>query len=253
MSNCGVGATIREGRRGQRYLLTLSWSRLPAVGAMLQSGTHNPVWLFSSLTISSHGAGIKQKTLSDLVKKIEYVDANGALRIIDENDERFLSAASGCFGLLGIVTHLTMQLEPMSYARLQPAKVDVVRAVPPPPDMKIKDLPIVFQKQLSRLSPAQRVEDQADFERRALDSYYAEWFWFPYHDQVWINTWNKTDDPKGAQAYPGNWGKIIQFVETVAIQVLQNTPFYRWFGGGRFALSAATLMSRCIATRLSDD
>jgi len=203
-------------------------------------------------TIYSHGAGHKQQTLSDLVKRIDYVDANGIPRVIDEHDKEFLSAASGCFGLLGVITHLTLQLSPMSYAMLRPVKVDVIRAIPPPPGMKMEDIPPMLRKNITE---KQRAEDQADFERRALEDYYAEWFWFPYHDKVWINTWDKTDDEVGVHAYPGTWGKILQFVETITIQILQSTSTYRLFGKW-FALRTTTIISRCAVARpptLSDN
>lgn len=66
-------------------------------------------------------------------------------------------------------------------------------------------------------------EAQADFERRAANDYYAEWFWFPYSDYAWINTWEITDDPSGAEDYPSPVSKVIQLASTLAMQVLQET------------------------------
>jgi hypothetical protein len=187
----------------------------------------------------SHGAGIKHQTLSDLVKRIEYVDANGVPQSIDENDKGFLSAASGCFGLLGIVTHLTLQLNPMTYAILKPLKMDVIRAVPPPPGFDRSLIPPMLRK---KLTAKEMADDQAAFEKRALNDYYAEWFWFPYHPQVWINTWETTTDPTGVVSYPSDVGRILQFVETIAIQVLQNTKLFETLGEW-FALRVTTLIS----------
>ena len=135
----------------------------------------------------------------------------------------------------------------MSYAILRPLKVDVIRAIPPPPGMKLEDIPPMLRIKLSLKDLA---DAQADFERRALNDYYAEWFWFPYHDKVWINTWENTDDPKGAESYPGRWGKILQFVETISMQVLQNTLIYRKLGEW-FALRMTTLFSRYDVSGLS--
>lgn len=75
-----------------------------------------------------HGAGRRNMTLSDLVRKIEYVDANGESRYVDNPDQ--LRAASGCFGLMGVVTHITMEFPPMTYAQLAPKKMPVIQAVP---------------------------------------------------------------------------------------------------------------------------
>ena len=43
-----------------------------------------------------HGAGLRNKTLSDLVYEIEFVNANGELQKV--NDSNQLKAAAGCFG-----------------------------------------------------------------------------------------------------------------------------------------------------------
>ena len=67
-----------------------------------------------------HGAGIRHRTLNDYVRAIEYVDANGVHRTI--SDPSHLRAAAGCFGLLGIVTHITFELDKMSYAIMEPTK-----------------------------------------------------------------------------------------------------------------------------------
>ena len=123
----------------------------------------------------SHGAGRNHKTLSDLVRKIEYVDANGELRTIESSEKRFLSAASGCFGLIGVITHLTLEFEPMSYAVMKPLKVSVVEAVPPPLEY-VARLPPQLKRKYEDLKPAQLEKAQKDFEERANEHYYAEWF-----------------------------------------------------------------------------
>lgn len=46
-----------------------------------------------------HGAGITHKTLSDLVREIEYVDANGKVQKVSDPEK--IKAAAGSFGLLG--------------------------------------------------------------------------------------------------------------------------------------------------------
>lgn len=63
-----------------------------------------------------HGAGITHKTLSDYVRRIEYVDCNGELRVVD--DARHTKAAAGALGLLGVVTHITFELDAMTYGVL---------------------------------------------------------------------------------------------------------------------------------------
>ena len=77
-----------------------------------------------------HGSGISTTTLSDLVVSIEFVNAKGELQVVD--DPHHLKSASACFGMLGIVTSLTMKLDPQSYARMIPEKKALPLAIPPP-------------------------------------------------------------------------------------------------------------------------
>ncbi|MCJ1418277.1 hypothetical protein MMC32_004624 [Xylographa parallela] len=171
-----------------------------------------------------HGAGIKQQTLSDLMKKTEYVDANGVPRVSNEQDRRYFSATGWCLGLIGVFTDLTLPLE---VTQLCSVMVNVTRANPPLQDMKLEDIILVLRK---KLGPREMAAAQADSGRRALNDCYAEWIWFPCHEKVWIGTWDRTDIPKDAESYPGGWGTILQFVETISMQVLQDTPIYREVG-----------------------
>ena len=166
-----------------------------------------------------HGAGRRHPSLSDLVQSIEYVDVNGVLQTIDSSQPKFLSVASGCFGLLGIVTHITLILDPMSYAVMQPRKLPAMIAIPPPPEMSAEDIPAALR---TTMTSEQRTVAQADFEKHLLDDFYSEWFWFPYTSEVWVNCWNTMDDPLGAVNYPSDPEVFLQFVQTVAIQILQN-------------------------------
>ncbi|KAL4757008.1 uncharacterized protein BDW70DRAFT_119311 [Aspergillus foveolatus] len=164
-----------------------------------------------------HGAGIRHKTLSDLVYAIEYVDVHGKLQIITRADDDFLSAASGCFGLLGVVTHITLVVDKMTYAAMAPQKQAVIDAIPPPDSLRSRVPPPLNQPR----TPEQIRRAQEDFEKKAAKEYYAEWFWFPYSDQIWINTWSTTTDPTGVQDYPDNEEIAVQWLQAVAIEALQ--------------------------------
>ncbi|KAF5658163.1 oxidoreductase [Fusarium circinatum] len=174
-----------------------------------------------------HGAGLRNMTLSDLVRKIEYVDANGNLQAVD--DPKQLLAASGCFGLMGVVTHITMEFPPMSYAKLAPLKMPVIKAVPPPPGFDEETIPPALLKYWTPLSAAEKQKCQAEFERRATNDYYAEWFWFPYSDYSWVNTWDNTMDGTGAISFPDDAHIWLSFVETVTMNILQNADLLQDF------------------------
>ncbi|KAL6411673.1 oxidoreductase [Ilyonectria robusta] len=198
-----------------------------------------------------HGAGRRNMTLSDLVRKIEYVDANGEIQYVDNPDH--LRAASGCFGLMGVVTHITMEFPPMTYAQLAPKKMPVIRAVPPPPGLAEKDIPPALFKDWKNLSPKEQHDCQAEFERRATNDYYAEWFWFPYSDFSWVNTWDNTTDSKGVQAFPDNTHIFLSFIQTVTMNVLQNAKILNdLIQVTQMSEAAVTLISRAAMAALPE-
>jgi len=167
-----------------------------------------------------HGAGRQNSTLSDLVRRIEYVDVNGVSQVVEKPEH--LRAASGCFGLMGVVTFITMEFPPMSYAVIEPVKMPVIQAVPPPSGMDESKIPPALLANWTVLSKAQKQQCQADFERRATNDYYAEWFWFPYSDCAWVNTWNNTSDPQGVVEFPDNTHIFLSFIQTFIMNILQN-------------------------------
>lgn len=132
-----------------------------------------------------HGAGQRHQTISDYVRKIEYVDANGKLQTV--SNSKWLKAAAGSFGLLGIITHITFAFDKMSYADMTPKKTPVNLAIPPPLDYyNSKIVPKPLRKKYSR---AQLEAARVDFVDRATRDYYSEWFWFPFQQEVFVNCW----------------------------------------------------------------
>lgn len=152
---------------------------------------------------------------------MEYVDANGTLRKIDMSTPDILRAAAGCFGLIGVVTHLVLELDPLGCALMEPRKVPVVEAIPPPPDMPDSMIPAALRPK-HPLSPERKAEIQRDFETRATTTDYAEWFWFPYSSEVWVNTWHKTLDTSHAVNYPSDAKTILQVFGTFMAQIAQD-------------------------------
>ncbi|KAB8302050.1 hypothetical protein EYC80_005502 [Monilinia laxa] len=165
-----------------------------------------------------HGAGRRHKTVSDYVRAIEYIDANGIHRTITKRAH--LRAAAGCFGLLGIVTHITFLLSPMSYAVLRPTKPDIALAIPP---LSPSDVPIALRKSWT---PAQYADALADFEDKANNDYYSEWFWFTRSQQAWVNTWNETGDAEGAVEYPSPFDTFVQWVQGWVGSVLTGSEVF---------------------------
>ena len=136
-----------------------------------------------------HGSGLSTNTLSDLVVEVVYVDAKGALQVVNQPDE--LAAASGAFGLLGVVVSITIQLEAMNVTDMMPVKLPLPLAIPPPADYA---LPHEVQLMIKEQGITSQMLDDARvrFVTRCETDYYLEWFWFPYQNDVWVNTWSST-------------------------------------------------------------
>lgn len=88
----------------------------------------------------------------------------------------------------GIVTHITFELDKMTYAMLSPLKQDVKLAIPPPAGYKI---PAAVKW---KYTEAERLKAEADFIKKA-GSFYSEWFWFAYQSKSWVNCWYELPQP----------------------------------------------------------
>lgn len=119
--------------------------------------------------------------------EVTYVDARGDLQTV--NDPAELRAASGAFGLLGVVVSVTLQLDTMGVVDMMPVKLPVALAIPPPKDYTM--LPEVKKMCDDKGVTSQAIEKaRLDFIWRCENDYYVEWFWFPYQEDVWVNTWS---------------------------------------------------------------
>ncbi|KAH6903835.1 hypothetical protein BKA70DRAFT_1110157 [Coprinopsis sp. MPI-PUGE-AT-0042] len=204
-----------------------------------------------------HGSGLTTTTLSDLVVEVQYVDAKGEVRTI--NDKAELLAASGAFGLLGVVVAVTLQLDTMGVTDMSPVKLPIPLAIPPPPDYP---LPYEIAKLIKNkgITKEQLEQAQKDFEKRCETDYYLEWFWFPYQEEIWVNTWSKRDitpDDRSIQAYPGDGlldgVKSQQVQASLAEALVDYTPF-RWLSGRlqAYTMGLASLLALPNVTQQKD-
>lgn len=197
-----------------------------------------------------HGAGARHGTVSDFVRAVEYVDANGKLQEI--SDPGHLRAAAGCFGLLGIVTHITFELDKMTYAVLEPLKVDVARAIPP---LDINQVPRALRDdEWGKPEYIQELEAcRKDFETRAANDYYSEWFWFTFQQKVWVNTWNNVADPEGAKEYPDSESVFLQWLQGWLGGIITETSFFQALPGAWQAQLLATMGLAVLPPTLGED
>ncbi|KAF8318789.1 hypothetical protein DL93DRAFT_2054313 [Clavulina sp. PMI_390] len=188
-----------------------------------------------------HGAGFGTKTLSDLVVEVEYVDAQGNIQVVNDPEE--LKVASGCFGLLGVVISITLQVEDMQVAELRPSKTHMLLAVPPPVDYMDR-LPEEVKKimKADKITNDKLAKARDDFKIRCETDYYLEWFWFPYQTNCWVNTWNRhpatAADKVQIKTYPetgGINGANAQALEGTIANHIVNWPIFKMASGYRQA------------------
>lgn len=181
-----------------------------------------------------HGAGIKNQTLSDLVHEIEFVNPKGIIQRVSDPEQ--LRAASGAFGLLGIVTAVTLRLDEMTYAKMMPTKTHVTQSIPPPDGFNVpKDL------RPSKAPKPEKVKEFVDaFESHCRDDYYAEWFWFPLQQNTWNNCW-QTQKEGASKAKPmSEISAFSQGLQGILGQAFNETlgQFSGWFQTQILARSA---------------
>ena len=230
---CKIGAATTN-EQFRRWCL----SKLPGGGKWLWTVPLNVImveitWGGSNAPVC-HGAGWKNKTLSDLVAEIEFVNAKGELQTVDDPDQ--LRAAAGCFGLLGVVTSVTLRLDPMTFANMTPLKQVVPLTIPPPAGLTVPP-----NIDMSGITPAQLAAAWADFVDRCENDYYAEWFWFTFQDKCWINTWKNDGAKADAKDYPGplevklqEWEEYLAglMIESAIFNALPNETQAKLLGGG---------------------
>src|SRR5277367_5190442 len=187
-------------------------------------------------TISAicHGGGLAHKTLSDLVAEVEYVDPNGELRTV--SDPELLNAASGTFGVIGIVTAYTIRLDKMTYAAMRPAKVPIELAVPPPQEYidaaRKGDPKYKWIKDLVAKHSQQTIDDAtAKFINICETYYFVEWIWFPLASDVWVNIWTNDGLEAQSKQIPSDFLAFIQWLEGWLAEVILNWSVFQALPG----------------------
>jgi len=168
-----------------------------------------------------HGAGSSSKTLSDLVTEIEFVNAKGDLQTVSDPEQ--LKAAAGCFGMLGIVTSLTLKLDPMTYANMKPVKKRAALAVPP---ISLADVPSSIS--IASITPAEFAAATKEFHRQCEEDYYNEFFWFAFEQECWVHCWNNDGKKSDAVDYPSVEETWMQQLENSLAELLIDFKPFQW-------------------------
>ena len=102
---------------------------------------------------------------------------------------------------------------------------DIGLAIPP---LSRDDIPVALRK---TFTDAQYAAALREFESRASNDYYSEWFWFTRSQQAWVNTWNTTDDPTGSVEYPSPFETWCQWVQGWLGHVITSNPIFNALPG----------------------
>lgn len=181
-----------------------------------------------------HGAGLRNPTLSDLVREVEFVDAHGELRTV--SDPALLKTAAGSFGSFGIVTAYTLRLDKMTYADMRPHHAPVELAIPPPLEyiLEAKAGNPKFRYIKELIAPhSQETLDAAykEFVRQAENDYYAEWFWFPGQRDIWVNTWNNDGLESLSRNIPSDFEAFLEWLEEWIAEEVCNWAVFQLLPG----------------------
>jgi len=155
----------------------------------------------------SHGSGIYNETMSDLVYAIDLVDYNGKLRHYNRSDHpKQMEVVCGAFGLCGIIVAITFRIHPESFALMKPKKLLLHIGIP---------------RDSTESNEFKRFEDQIN------KSHYNEYFWFPFSDKIWVNCWKtkpftKKKKDKSIKTYPSTCESLSQRTISVCSEFIIN-------------------------------
>jgi FAD-linked oxidoreductase len=169
IDDAGV-ATVRAGT-----VLGPLVRELAARGGALQNlGDIDKQTVAGAIATSTHGTGITLGTISTRITGVELVTADGEVRWIGPEDGNLLRAAAVSLGVLGIVTRVKLQTEPLYWLHIERKRITF--------DGALEDL---------------------DANVRNNRNY--EFFWFPRSDLVYSKTMNESAQRTGGGRTLGRW------------------------------------------------
>lgn len=165
-----------------------------------------------------HGTGWAQPTVPDLIYAIEFVGADGQVHVFSEDTTpNEMAAARVSLGMLGLITSITLKVDPMYRLWDQELIKPTADVMGPNPAETGGN---VYPAALSRL---------------VTGNDYVELFWFPWSGSgilhptelddgyIWVKQWNHTQDPpRDIPAQTPSWEDFVAAL--VMEQVAENTP-----------------------------
>jgi FAD/FMN-containing dehydrogenase len=110
-----------------------------------------------------HGSGIGFQSISDYVIAMRVITSRGKTKVIDDRDEEVLNAARLSLGLFGMVTEITMRVEPEFNVKVEEFNMSLAECL-------------------------------ATVKEFVLENEYAEVAWVPFTEQVNMQRANRTQE-----------------------------------------------------------
>jgi hypothetical protein len=208
-------------------LMTTS-SPLPRM-YMTSTGALASINAVGFLAAGCHGTGWNQPTVSDFITEIEFVGADGNVHVFsDEATSNEMPAARVSLGMLGIITRVTLGVEPV---------------------FKLLDEEIVVPTEnIMGYNPSSTGGEirTTNLHKLLVENEYVELFWFPgsgYNNgSIWVKKFNRTEqDIRDVPLRPDGW--IDQYADTVMGWTASNPIFWNIV----LPLTWRTIHDRCSA------
>lgn len=144
------------------------------------------------LAAGCHGTGWNQKTVSDFITEIEFVAANGNIHVFsDDTTPNDMAAARVSLGMLGIVTRVTLRVEPLFKLLDEEIATPTENIMGPNPSKTGGEI------------------NTTNLHKLLVGNEYVELFWFPgsgFDGSIWLKKFNRTDkDIRDIPLRPDGW------------------------------------------------
>lgn len=189
-----------------REALTTSSNSLPPM-YLSTTGPLDSINATGFVAAGCHGTGWQQPTVSDLIWGIEFIDASGKLQVFtEETTPGEMNLVRVNLGTLGIITKVTLHVEPM-YRLLDEEVIVATETIMGPNPIKTDG-----------------VIDTRNLHQLLTGNDYIELFWFPgsgFDGEIWVKKFNRTtEEIRDVPLRPDGW--VDQYADKIMSTVAEH-------------------------------